>query len=148
MVDIREATPGDIPVLSTLFDSYRQFYDMPSDPALAHRFISERMTKQQSAIFVAERGMEIVGFCQIYFSFCSVFAAPICILNDLFVTPSGRGSGAGKALLKVAEMFALRTGAVRITLQTAKTNERARALYETHGWTRNTTLYGYAKRLG
>lgn len=121
---------------------------MPSHPALARRFIGERMAKQQSAIFVAEQDAEIVGFCQIYFSFCSVFAAPICILNDLFVTPPARGSGAGKALLKAAERFAAGTGAVRITLQTAKTNTLAQALYEAHGWTRNVALHGYAKRLG
>lgn len=96
MIDIREATPGDIPAISTLFDAYRQFYDMPSDPSLAQRFISERMTRQQSAIFVAERKLEIIGFCQIYFSFCSLFAAPLCILNDLFVTPRPAAAGPEK----------------------------------------------------
>ena len=90
---------------------------------------------------------EAVGFCQIYFSFCSVFAGPICILNDLFVPPGLRGAGVGAALLTEAEAFAASTGAIRITLQTAITNDRAQQLYEARGWTRSTTLYGYAKRL-
>ena len=89
----------------------------------------------------------LVGFCQIYFSYCSVFAGPICILNDLFVLPEIRGSGLGAALLDRAEMFAAETGAVRISLQTAKTNHLAQQLYEAHGWIRNQTLEGYTKRL-
>jgi len=63
------------------------------------------------------------------------------------VLPRLRGAGVGAALLAEAEAFAAGIGALRITLQTAITNDRAQQLYETWGWTRNTTLYGYAKRL-
>ncbi len=145
---IRAATLDDAPVVGNLFDLYRQFYEMPSDEQLARRFIRERMEKGQSALFVAEdadRGM--VGFCQIYFSFCSVSAGPICILNDLFVLPEVRGAGIGAALLNRAEMFAAETGAIRISLQTARDNHVAQQMYEAHGWVRNMTLYGYSKRL-
>ena len=145
---IRPVALADVPTVARLFDLYRQFYEMAPDEQLALRFIRERLENGQSAIFVAddaERG--IVGFCQIYFSFCSVFAGPICILNDLFVLPEIRGSGLGAALLDEAEAFAKQTGAVRVSLQTARTNHPAKRLYEAHGWARNTTLDGYSKRL-
>ncbi|MEP6784153.1 MAG: GNAT family N-acetyltransferase [Sphingomonadales bacterium] len=145
---IRQATLADVPAVASLFDLYRQFYDMAPDEPLALHFIQERMEKGQSAIFVAEDADGgIVGFCQIYFSFCSVFAGSICILNDLFVLPAIRGSGIGAVLLNRAEAFAAERGAVRINLQTARTNHRAQQLYETRGWSRNTTLDGYSKRL-
>jgi len=147
-VAIRRASLVDVPTMARLFDLYRQFYDMRPDESLASAFIRDRLAAEQSAIFVAESpDGEAVGFCQIYFSFCSVFAGPICILNDLFVLPRLRGAGVGAALLAEAEAFAAGTGALRITLQTAITNDRAQQLYETRGWTRNTTLYGYAKRM-
>ncbi|MEO5707871.1 MAG: GNAT family N-acetyltransferase [Alteraurantiacibacter sp.] len=145
MIQIRRATLEDAQAVSALFDAYRQFYDMPPDASLALRFISERLGHNQSTIFIAERDDRATGFCQIYPGFCSVFAGPICILSDLFVDPSDRGTGAGKALLEQAETFAARSGALRITLQTARTNALAQALYEANGWTRNTTLYGYSK---
>jgi len=148
MVSIRQATLDDAAEVSVLFDAYRQFYDMPPDPDQALRFISERLANAQSTIFVAEKDARMIGFCQIYPGFCSVFAGPICILNDLFVTPPERAAGAGKALLRQAEAFATQAGALRITLQTARTNLAAQAMYEAHGWTRNITLYGYAKQVG
>lgn len=145
---IRAATLEDVPVVGRLFDLYRQFYEMPSDEPLAQRFIRERLENRQAALFVAENiDHEIVGFCQIYFGFCSVSAGHICILNDLFVLPDFRGSGIGAALLDRAEAFALETDAIRIELKTARTNHLAQQMYEAQGWARNTTLYGYSKRL-
>lgn len=148
IASIRPATLADAPVVARLFDLYRQFYEMPADEQLALRFIRERLEKGQAAVFVADDAdSEMVGFCQIYFSFCSVFAGPICILNDLFVHPGHRGVGIGVALLDRAETFATETGAIRISLQTARTNHLAQQMYEARGWKLNTALYGYSKRL-
>lgn len=147
MATIKRATLGDAQRIAELFDDYRQFYEMPPNPDLALSFIYNRLKNSEATIFAAERASDIIGFCQIYPSFCSVHAAPICILSDLFVKPSSRGSGAGSRLLEAAEAFARQTGAVRITLQTATTNHLAQGIYEAKGWIRNTTLYGYAKRL-
>lgn len=68
-------------------------------------------------------------------------------LADVPAVARLRGAGIGAALLAEAEAFAAGTGAIRISLQTAISNDRAQQLYETRGWTRNTTLYGYARRL-
>lgn len=145
---IRAAALADVPGVARLFDLYRQFYEMPADAQLAECFIRERMEKGQAAVFVADdTDIEIAGFCQIYFSFCSVFAGPICILNDLFVHPGHRGKGIGAALLDRAEVFAAKSGAIRISLQTARTNHLAQQMYEARGWIQNTTLYGYSKKL-
>lgn len=147
-VSIRAAALTDVPTVARLFDLYRQFYAMPADAQLAECFIRERMEKGQAAVFVADgTDNETVGFCQIYFSFCSVFAGPICILNDLFVHPGHRGKGIGAALLDRSEAFAVESGAIRISLQTARTNHVAQRMYEARGWVQNTTLYGYSKKL-
>jgi hypothetical protein len=54
------------------------------------------MHKRESVILVAEdERSALVGFCQLYPSFCSVEAKPIYVLYDLFVIPSARQSGAG-----------------------------------------------------
>jgi len=144
----RLAEDGDVPAVAQLFDLYRQFYGMAADPGLAARFIAERMKNRESVILVSERGArDLVGFCQMYPTFCSVSAAPIYVLYDLFVADSARRSGAARALLVAAQEHALRNGFVRIDLSTAKTNRAAQSLYESLGWVRDEVFFTYSKQL-
>jgi len=86
MLSIRPATINDIAQLAQLFDAYRQFYEQTPDILTAHEFITERINKQESVILVAEDAkQQLIGFCQIYPSFCSVIAKRIGVLYDLFV---------------------------------------------------------------
>ncbi|MGD1211375.1 MAG: GNAT family N-acetyltransferase [Candidatus Acidiferrales bacterium] len=141
---IREATIDDLDELVPLFDVYRQFYRQPSDLAMARDFLSERIKRQQSIIFMAfssdSRGL---GFTQLYPSFSSASAARIYILNDLFVTPAARGKGIGARLLRQAEEFGRAAGAVRLRLSTEISNVKAQTLYELLGWKRDTTFCEY-----
>jgi len=142
----RQASQADIGALGTLFDAYRQFYEQAADLPLATAFIRERMTRNESSIFVAEnQAGEMLGFCQLYPTFCSVIAAPVYVLSDLFVAPAARKAGAGKALLLAAERHAKQTGFARLDLTTARTNLRAQSLYESLGWQRDEVFHAYNK---
>ena len=133
-----------VDVLTSLFDAYRQFYGQAQDLALAREFLRERLEQDQSAIFLA-LGPDgaAVGFTQLYPSFSSASAKRIFILNDLFVDPGARRSGAGRALLQAAADFARSAGAVRLTLSTAHTNTSAQSLYEASGWLRDEVFRSY-----
>jgi len=141
---IRHASLEDLAQVAALFDSYRQFYEQEPNLALATGFIQARIKNNQSTILVAENDThEIIGFCQLYPTFCSVAAAPIYTLYDLFVTPVVRQSGAGKALMIFAHQYAASQGMARMDLTTAKTNLPAQALYESLGWIRDEVFYAY-----
>jgi ribosomal protein S18 acetylase RimI-like enzyme len=147
-VATRRAEPRDLDAISPLFDAYRQFYDKPPDLALARRYLDARFSRNESVIFVAENDEgDIVGFTQLYPAFCSVIADRTYVLYDLFVTPSARGTGAGRALMEAAEAHARKTGAARLELQTAKTNKIGQSLYESCGWERDELFYVYTKGL-
>ena len=148
IVKTRRAGRSDLDAIAPLFDAYRQFYDKPADLALARRYLDERFARDESVIFVADDGREtIVGFTQLYPAFCSVLADRTYVLYDLFVTPSARGTGAGRALMVAAEAHARATGAARLELQTAKTNKIGQTLYESCGWKRDNDFYVYTKSL-
>jgi ribosomal protein S18 acetylase RimI-like enzyme len=152
MLTIRKASIEDLNELAALFDSYRQFYEQAPDLALAKTFIAERINKQESVIFVAEnqngkKAKKLIGFCQIYPSFCSVEAAKIGVLYDLFVDPKTRKTGAGRALMLAAHEYAAKNGMARLDLSTAKGNHAAQALYESLGWVRDEVFYTYSKAL-
>jgi ribosomal protein S18 acetylase RimI-like enzyme len=148
MLIIRLANISDIDQLAKLFDAYRQFYEQLPDIALAKTFITERLNKQDSVIFVTENNEgNLIGFCQIYPSFCSVAAAKIGVLYDLFVDTSTRKTGTGRALMLVAHEYAANNGIARLDLSTAKDNLKAQALYESLGWKRDDIFYTYSKKL-
>ncbi|MEA3246183.1 MAG: GNAT family N-acetyltransferase [Gemmatimonadota bacterium] len=135
VVAVRRATPADVDSIAPLFDAYRQFYENAPDLAGARVFLRDRLERGESVVLVAEAGNGVaVGFTQLYPSFSSNSLAAIWVLNDLFVDPAARRTGAGRALLRAAADHARATGAVRLTLMTAHANATAQALYESEGW--------------
>jgi GNAT superfamily N-acetyltransferase len=145
-VSIVRAEHEHLDQLVPLFDAYRVFYEQPSDPGVARRFLTARLSKLESVVFLAlAEGPEGggLGFCQLYPSFTSVEAARIWILYDLFVLPEARQRGLGRALMERARHFAQATGASRLELSTAKDNRPAQVLYESLGYERDEAFYFY-----
>ena len=133
----RHATLDDLDALAPLFDAYRRFYEQPGDVALASDFLHARLERGESTILVAEADGQLLGFCQLYPTWCSVAAARIFVLYDLFVDADVRRGGVGRALMLAAQAFGRAAGAVRLDLSTAHANTRAQALYESLGWQRD-----------
>ena len=144
----RRAGADDLDLVTPLFDGYRRFYGQASDPDLARDFLNQRLSRNESTLFLAqdERG-EALGFAQLYPSFSSVRAQRIFILNDLFVTPSARGRGVGRSLLQAAAVFGKSQNAVRLSLSTAIDNKTAQRLYEANGWKRDEVFCHYSLAL-
>jgi ribosomal protein S18 acetylase RimI-like enzyme len=122
-----------------LFDKYRVFYNQPSNKVLAKEFITERLLKNESQIFVAfekNQNNQIipVGFTQLYPKYSSVRAVKNWILNDLFVDVEFRKKGIGEKLIRAAMEFARNDGAKFVQLETAKDNYIAQKLYESIGF--------------
>jgi len=137
-----------VATIAPLFDAYRQFYQLPSDPERARKFLSERLSRGESTIFIAlaegETGWVAVGFTQLYPTFSSLSLKRQWILSDLFVTPPARKLGIGRALMERARQLAVETGAEGLILETAIDNQPAQALYEHLGWKRDEKFYRYA----
>jgi ribosomal protein S18 acetylase RimI-like enzyme len=142
-----QVTADQVGLVARLFDAYRQFYEQPSDPDGARRFLAERLGRGESVILAVVEDGRALGFTQLYPSFSSVSMKPIWILNDLFVADEARRRGVGAVLLQAARDHARRTGAARLTLSTAVTNTPAQALYERDGWRRDTAFWHYEYEL-
>ena len=111
-------------------------------------FLHQRIEQDQSFILLALNAAgEGIGFTQLFPSFSSVRAAPIFILNDLFVAPQARGQGAGAALLREAARWARGRGAVQLVLATARDNHAAQRLYAAEGWVRDEAFFEYGLTL-
>lgn len=142
-MDIIKASLQDIKEAAILFDQYRQFYKQAHDLIGAEAYISERLEKGDSVIFLAKDGDKCVGFAQLYPTFSSIGMKRAWILNDLYVAESARQQGVGERLLDASEVFAKTTGAGSIALSTAPDNEKAQRLYERKGYERDEQFYHY-----
>jgi GNAT superfamily N-acetyltransferase len=143
-MNIRRASIDDIPQLATLFDAYRVFYEKTSDVEQAIIFLSERIQKNESVIFVAENEeKQLTGFVQLYPLFSSTRMKRYWLLNDLFVAPEQRSKGISVALIDAAKELCQTTGSCGMMLETAKSNVIGNNLYPKTGFVLDTAHHYY-----
>ena len=102
---VRLARPEDIEHLAELFDHYRQFYDCPPDYDAAKRWLTINLAEGRSTIFVADTGLELLGFTQLYPALCSVDLVKYFVLYDLFVAEAARRRGVARPGKAWPELF-------------------------------------------
>jgi GNAT superfamily N-acetyltransferase len=74
-----------------------------------------------------------IGFATIFWSWSTLSASRIGVMNDLFVAPPARGTGTAAALIAACVQRCREHGASSLGWQTARDNARARSLYERIG---------------
>ena len=142
-MNILHATTDHTDIIAPLFDLYRQFYKADSNLEASRQFIFDRLTNNESVIFLAMDNEKAIGFMQLYPLFASVALKSLWLLNDLYVDSSARKMGVGGALMHKAEEFAKETNARGLFLRTATDNIPAQKLYEKCGWVRDEQFYRY-----
>jgi len=133
---IATVTEADLPELLPLMRGYCDFYEVnPSDEellAFSRELIASPELDGVQLIARDDEGRAI-GFATILWTWSTLSASRIAIMNDLFVSPDGRGSGAADALIKACAERAREHGATSLEWQTARDNERARKVYDRLG---------------
>ena len=132
---ITRVTEADLPELLPLLRAYCDFYEVsPSDDdllALSRALIAD--PEREGVQLIARDGGSAVGFATIYWSWATTIAARIGVMNDLFVAPAARGTGAAAALIEACAEECRRHGAAELSWQTAPENERAQKVYDRIG---------------
>ena len=136
---IIQATIQHLDDLVPLFDGYRIFYRQKSDKKSAKAFLKERLTKQDTIIYIVYKDDKPVGFTHLFPSFSSVSMQHSYILNDLFVDKNYRKQKIGVALLNKAKQLCREQNCKGLALQT-ETSNPAQHLYESLGWKKDLDL--------
>jgi GNAT superfamily N-acetyltransferase len=79
---------------------------------------------------VAEQDGKIIGIAHYIFRPSTWAVNDFCYLEDLFVDPAFRGTGAGRALIEALTGIARKAGSERLYWTTAPDNTTARRLYD------------------
>ena len=140
---IEAVTEADIDELLPLMRAYCDFYEVaPSDHALTDMALALLDDPDLEGVQLIARDDDgrAVGFATIFWSWSTLSASRIAVMNDLFVHPDGRGGGYADALIAACVDHARERGTTSLQWQTAKDNETAQAVYDRVGGRREEWL--------
>ncbi|WP_369058947.1 GNAT family N-acetyltransferase [Caulobacter sp. 73W] len=129
---IRDLTNADRESWDGLWAGYLAFYESSDLPQAVGDTTFERMLDPAEPMFalVAEQDGQAIGFAHCVVHRATWTTGFYCYLEDLFVSPVTRGSGAGRALIEAIYARADAEGWDRVYWLTHETNTQARKLYD------------------
>jgi len=134
-LEIRPLGPEDEPDWSRLWTAYLAFYStvLPEDVHASTwaRLLGDGLYDPRGMI--ALQGGQAVGLAQFLLHRSGWKIEPVTYLQDLYVAPSTRGSGVGRALIEAVYAEADRLGAPAVYWLTNEGNTPARQLYDRVG---------------
>ena len=138
-MEIRPARPRDIPQLLTLIRRYWDFEGIKGFSALRIELVLKELLTGQAArgaIWVADTQGVLTGYLIVVLVMSVEHQGLMGEIDELFVLPETRSQGTGARLVAAAQAALVRRGCVRLQLQLASGNVRARAFYERLGFAR------------
>jgi GNAT superfamily N-acetyltransferase len=114
----------------------------PSDDALLELSRALISDPEREGVQLVARDVSgsAVGFATIFWSWNTLIAARIGVMNDLFVAPEARGTGVADELIAACLEECRAHGAAELIWQTAKDNARAQRVYDRIGASRSEWL--------
>lgn len=132
---IRQATPEDLPVLWRLLAQKAEFDKKLDTLSATPEALKEHLFGQPNYLkaIVAESEGEIVGFASFFYNYSTFLTKPGLYIDDLFILPSHRRQGLGKAMLGYLAQLAIEHDCGRLEWLVAVGNENAKAFYQRLG---------------
>ncbi|HET7507604.1 MAG TPA: GNAT family N-acetyltransferase [Solirubrobacterales bacterium] len=133
-IQVRRAGVGDAAAIARLLHDFNLEYDEPT-PEVGELTKTIARLLEEGEITVLLAGVGPHGLSLFRFRPGLWSAGDETYLQELYVVPSLRGEGIGRALLEATIAFARERGSDGIDLNTGETDTAARALYESMGFT-------------
>jgi GNAT superfamily N-acetyltransferase len=146
-LEIHPVRERDLDELLPLMRGYCDFYEVqPSDEqllALSRALIADP-EREGLQLLARDRSGATVGFATIFWTWSTLSAARIGVMNDLFVTPEARGQGVAEELIAACAERCREHGATSLDWTTARDNHRAQVVYERVGGVRDERWLDYS----
>ena len=144
---ISTVTEADLPELLPLLRGYCDFYEVdPSDEdllAMSRALITDPEREGTQLIARDEDG-RATGFATIFWTWTTLSASRLGVLNDLFVAEHARGTGTAEALIAACAERCRERGVRSLDWTTARDNHRAQRLYDRVGAERDERWVDYS----
>jgi GNAT superfamily N-acetyltransferase len=135
MLNIRKATPRDIPLILEFIRELAEYERMPEEAVATAEDLKRVGFSGEPRFYVeiAEWGGEPAGFALWFYNYSTWQGKSGLYLEDLFVRPRFRKKGIGKALLVHLARVAVEQGCGRYQWQVLDWNTPAIEFYESLG---------------
>jgi GNAT superfamily N-acetyltransferase len=138
---------ADLEELLPLLRGYCEFYEVdPTDEALlaVSRALIADPEREGVQLIARDPEGNAVGFATVYWTWQTLNAARLGVMNDLFIAPEGRGTGLAERLIAACRERAADHGAAELAWQTANDNHRAQKVYDRIGGSRSDHWLDYS----
>ncbi len=135
VVTVRAVRPADVPAVRGLLLQLAAYERMSDRVTGREEQLHDGLFGPMAVLegLIAERAGEAVGYALFYPTFGSFSCTRGLWLEDLFVVPEARGSGAGRALMAALASLALARGCARLRWHVLDWNALAIGFYERCG---------------
>jgi GNAT superfamily N-acetyltransferase len=143
-VTVRPIRADDVPAVVGLVRELAEYERALDEVRLTEEQLTERLFGEAPALFghVAEHDGEVVGMALWFLNFSTWEGEHGIYLEDLYVRPNARGTGAGRALLAALAATCVKRGYARLSWSVLDWNP-ARGFYENVGATAQTDWMPY-----
>ncbi|MDB5368149.1 MAG: N-acetyltransferase [Rhodospirillales bacterium] len=132
---IRPATPSDVPLILALVRELAVYEHLEHEVVADQAALAGTMfgPDANAEAVIAELDGEPVGFALFFYNVSTFLGRRGLYLEDLFVRPSARGTGIGRALLAHLARLAVERGCGRMNWAVLDWNEPAIKFYQSLG---------------
>jgi GNAT superfamily N-acetyltransferase len=132
---VRCAAATDVTTLLELFGELAEYEHLEHELKATEEQLREALFGERPAAeaLIAERDGQALGYALFFPTFSSFLASTGVWLEDLFVRPSSRGEGVGKALLEAVAALMRERGGERLEWAALDWNELALGFYRRIG---------------
>ena len=134
-LEIRTTTEADVPIILSLIRELADYERAPNAVVTTEAGLVEVLfgAKRSAEVLLALEEGEPVGFAVYFYSFSTWLGRPGLYLEDLFVRPTARGKGYGRALLERLAQIAQERGCGRMEWAVLDWNDPAIQFYKKLG---------------
>jgi GNAT superfamily N-acetyltransferase len=144
-ISIRPAVEPDLDLIIGFVRGLAEYERLADEVRLDRDVLATHLfgSAPKAEVLIADLGGKPAGFALFFHNFSTFEGKPGIYLEDLFVNPDARGSGAGKALLAALAALALERGCARLEWSVLDWNAPAIDFYRAlgaksmDGWTIN-----------
>jgi GNAT superfamily N-acetyltransferase len=142
---IRSAVPDDLDTIIAFIAALAAYEKLAHEVRIERAVLADHLfgAAPKAEVLIAELDGQPMGFALFFHNFSTFEGRPGIYLEDLYVDPGARGTGAGKALLRHLAQLALERDCARLEWSVLDWNAPAIGFYRAlgakpmDGWTVN-----------
>src|SRR4028118_1181227 len=134
-IALRTATERDVPLILSFVRELAEYERLSHEVVATEELLRAALfgERQAAEVVIGNYGDEPAGFALFFHNFSTFLGRPGIYLEDLYVTPSLRGRGVGRAMLAYLAKLAKKRDCGRLEWSVLDWNQPALKLYKSIG---------------